>query len=101
MSEPESDHPPAASTPDPVSRTTAAPSLDRTDEQAGEQAGEQSGEQEHPEVQAVLATVEDLDGRPVAEHVGVFEAAHERLRTVLTAPEAGPDSGSVDGSPHV
>ncbi|NIH69363.1 hypothetical protein [Modestobacter marinus] len=26
----------------------------------------------------------DLDGRPVAEHVGVFEAEHERLQRELS-----------------
>lgn len=34
-------------------------------------------------VDAVLATVEELEDRPVEEHVGVFEAAHEGLRRAL------------------
>lgn len=37
----------------------------------------------HPDVDAVIGTLADLDDRPVAEHVAVFEAAHERLRGVL------------------
>jgi hypothetical protein len=38
------------------------------------------------EVDAVLASLEGLDGRPVAEHVEVFEKAHERLRRALDTP---------------
>ena len=34
-------------------------------------------------VDDVLAAVEALDGRPVEEHVAVFEQAHERLRRAL------------------
>lgn len=35
------------------------------------------------EVDAVLATVDDLEGSPVDEHVAVFEGAHDRLRRAL------------------
>ena len=35
------------------------------------------------EVDEVLASVEDLDGTPVDEHVAVFEDAHDRLRGAL------------------
>lgn len=38
----------------------------------------------HPEVDAVLRALDDLSGSPVEEHVAVFEAAHERLRDVLS-----------------
>lgn len=48
-------------------------------------------------VDAVLASLDDLAGRPVGEHVAVFEAAHEQLRAALTgaaehggAPRPGP-----------
>ena len=34
-------------------------------------------------VDEVLASVQQLDGRPVEEHVAVFEQAHERLRRAL------------------
>jgi hypothetical protein len=34
-------------------------------------------------VDAVVASVQALDGRPVEEHVAVFEQAHERLRRAL------------------
>lgn len=37
------------------------------------------------EVDRVLASLEGLDERPVAEHVEVFEAAHEQLRGALDA----------------
>jgi hypothetical protein len=39
-----------------------------------------------PEVDAVLASLDGLADRPVAEHVAVFEQAHERLRRALDAP---------------
>ncbi|HEY0889297.1 MAG TPA: hypothetical protein VGE38_06780 [Nocardioides sp.] len=38
-----------------------------------------------PEVDAVLAAVDDLDTLPVAEHVAVFERAQEQLRRALDA----------------
>jgi hypothetical protein len=37
------------------------------------------------EVDAVLESVEALDGTPVDDHVAVFEQAHERLRHALDA----------------
>jgi hypothetical protein len=44
-------------------------------------------------VDEVLGSMDGLDGRPVGEHVAVFEAAHEALRAALA--EAGDRSGSV------
>jgi hypothetical protein len=38
------------------------------------------------EVDAVLASLDGLAETPVAEHVAVFEHAHERLRRALDAP---------------
>jgi hypothetical protein len=35
------------------------------------------------EVAEVLASMEDLEGRPVTDHVAVYEQAHERLRRAL------------------
>jgi hypothetical protein len=47
----------------------------------------------HADVDDVLASLADLEGRPVGEHVAVFEAAHDRLRGALA--DAGSDpSGS-------
>jgi hypothetical protein len=43
----------------------------------------------HPDVDAVVASLGELDGRPVAEHVAVFESAHDRLRSALA--DAGND----------
>ena len=44
----------------------------------------------HAGVDEVLASVADLDGQPVSEHVAVFESAHDRLREALA--HAGDDS---------
>ena len=43
-------------------------------------------------VDEVLASLEQLDGAPVSEHVPVFEAAHERLRAALS--DAGDAAGA-------
>jgi proline racemase len=40
-------------------------------------------------VDAVVSGLVALDELPVAEHVAVFERAHESLRTCLTAPASG------------
>lgn len=39
-----------------------------------------------PAVDDVLAAVDALDGRDLADHVEVFTQAHERLRAVLDTP---------------
>jgi hypothetical protein len=38
----------------------------------------------HDGVDAVLARLDGLEERPVAEHVAVFEQAHDDLRAALT-----------------
>lgn len=38
-----------------------------------------------PAVDEVLSTMDGLADRPVAEHVAIFEQAHERLRRALDA----------------
>jgi hypothetical protein len=53
-----------------------------------EQAAPVAGTQDtvatgHAAVDAVVASLAGLDGRPVEEHVAVFEAAHDRLRAAL------------------
>ncbi|UFN45253.1 hypothetical protein [Nocardioides okcheonensis] len=45
-------------------------------------------------VDRVLAEVDGLADRPVAEHVAVFEAAHERLRRALDAAPAADQRGA-------
>lgn len=44
-----------------------------------------------PRVDEVIVAVEELEDRPVEEHVGVFETAHEQLRQALDAPDDAPD----------
>jgi hypothetical protein len=41
-------------------------------------------------VDEVIIAVEGLEERPIEEHVGVFEAAHEQLRRALDDPAPGP-----------
>ena len=41
-------------------------------------------------VDAVIAAVEELEERPIEEHVGVFEQAHEQLRRALDGQPADP-----------
>ena len=79
----------------PVARPTddasdpGEPSQDVADPTGDVGADDGLGSTGHPEVDAVLASLADLDGRPVAEHVSVFEDAHDRLRTALA--DAGND----------
>ncbi|HTS97945.1 MAG TPA: hypothetical protein VMI33_15135 [Streptosporangiaceae bacterium] len=65
------------------------------DDDAGDGAQEQGGRGERephaerrlatgePRVDAALARLDDLAGRPVAEHRAIFEDVHRRLRDVL------------------
>lgn len=48
-------------------------------------------------VDEVIEAVEHLEERPIEEHVGVFEAAHEQLRRALDAPQ-DPDAGDDAGA---
>lgn len=47
----------------------------------------------HQAVDGVLASLEGLADRPVEEHVGIFESAHETLRAALA------DAGDRSGGP--
>lgn len=47
-------------------------------------------------VDGVIASLAGLAELPVAEHVGVFERAHEQLRGALDAP-AGPKPPTLPG----
>jgi hypothetical protein len=49
----------------------------------------------HAGVDEVLASLADLETRPAAEHVAVFENAQERLRAALS--EAGDDQTGPAG----
>jgi hypothetical protein len=88
----------------------ARPADDRAQEGAVDDAGDDAGDgavdgaevpaaPQEPErvrtgvgrVDEVIAAVEELEERPVEEHVGVFEAAQDRLRRALDATDAGDD----------
>ena len=60
-------------------------------EDAGNAAGTGNAD-----VDAVVGSLSTLDGLPVAEHVAVFEQAHESLRRTLAG--AGQDAAAVDRS---
>lgn len=61
-----------------------------------EEQAEHPAEQPEPvrtgnqQVDAVLSSLEELEGAPVAEHVAVFERAHEQLRAALDAQPSRP-----------
>ena len=44
----------------------------------------------HDAVDGVLSSLEDLTDRPVAEHVAIFESAHETLRAALAEAQGRP-----------
>ena len=46
----------------------------------------------HPAVDEVLRSLDELEGRPVDEHVAAFEKAHDRLRGALS--DAGDDEAT-------
>jgi hypothetical protein len=49
-------------------------------------------------VDEVIAAVEQLEERPIEEHVGVFETAHEQLRRALDSLPSAPAEPSSDPS---
>jgi len=71
----------------------------------GEQGGENEPEPAAPErvrtgvdpVDEVIRAVEELEERPIEEHVGVFESAQVQLRRALDDPG---DEGQVGGAEH-
>lgn len=56
---------------------------------------EQDPETGHPAVDEVLRSLQQLEDRPVDEHVEVFERAHEQLRQALN--DAGNQPGDQPG----
>jgi hypothetical protein len=72
-----------------MSENAPEPAAEEAAEAAQEFAQEFAQEIAEPErtgveeVDAVLESVEGLEGTPVDEHVAVFESAHERLRGAL------------------
>ena len=45
-------------------------------------------------VDAALALLEDLEQRPLGEHVEVFDAVHRSLQDALATLDARPQSGA-------
>ncbi|RJS47302.1 hypothetical protein [Nocardioides cavernaquae] len=74
-----------------------SPSYDSADESA-EQPLETVAPTGNGAVDVVLESLAGLAERPVAEHVAVFEQAHEQLRSALDAP-AGPKPPAVPAPP--
>ena len=70
--------------------TSSAPSAHSEHSESSEHS-ERTG---NPLVDEVLDSLDRLDGRPVEEHVPVFEAAHEKLRRALSEAADAPDAGS-------
>ena len=73
--------------------------------ESDEQAGDGDPEPGAPErvrtgsarVDEVIRAVEELEERPIEEHVGVFESAQVQLRRSLDEPG---DDGAVGGADH-
>lgn len=64
--------------------------IDEPDQQQPEDQGPAEPEAPvrtgNPAVDDVLESLDDLAGKPLEEHVAVFERAHERLRSALDGP---------------
>ena len=75
---------------DPAEDLAGSPTEDPADDPAGDSAHDRAATERtgHPDVDAVIASLDDLDGRPVPEHVAVFESAHDRLRAALSDADA-------------
>jgi hypothetical protein len=73
-------------------------------DESAEQDGPDGTASEHvrtgvQDVDAVITAVEELEERPIEEHVGVFETAHEQLRRALEAqPGSQPSDQATDPS---
>jgi len=75
----------------PADQADEADEADQADEAGPASALEQTG---NPDVDGVLASLDSLSDAPVADHVAVFETAHDRLRAALTQTEhASPPQG--------
>jgi hypothetical protein len=55
----------------------------REPDEASQEPGEPRPATGEPRVDAALARLDELDGRPVTEHRPIFEDVHRRLRDVL------------------
>ena len=79
-----------------------------TGEQAGDPAADPGPEPVAPErvrtgvdrVDDVIRSVEELEERPIEEHVGVFENAQVQLRRALDDPGGGEDLSEPHDHPE-
>jgi hypothetical protein len=93
VNEEDRSHPPAGvgEQPDPEQPAAEQPGPVQPDDQTDPTGpAESTG---NPDVDDVVASLEQLDGMPVSEHVAVFEAAHEKLRGALA--DAGNDGSGA------
>jgi hypothetical protein len=75
---------------------TQAVSMDESAPEPVNQALTEANETGNPDVDAVVSSLNGLDDLPVADHVAVFERAHESLRRTLAG--AGQDSPAAGRS---
>jgi hypothetical protein len=74
--------------------------LGREPDEPGEsgEPGEQRSATGEPRVDAALARLDELAGRPVTEHRAIFEDVHRRLKDVLGELDTRDPSPPVDAS---
>jgi hypothetical protein len=63
---------------------------DGAEEDLGHSSSEEPLETGIPEVDAVIASVDRLDDRPLDDHLPEFERAHQALRSALDADPSEP-----------
>ena len=73
--------------PDATAAATAGDAAGDTYEAAAPEAVERTG---NPAIDSVLASLDSLADIPVADHVAVFEAAHDQLRSALAGAGDSP-----------
>ena len=69
--------------------------------EASREPGEPRSATGEPRVDAALARLDELDGRPVTEHRPVFEDVHRRLRDVLGELDTRDPSPAQDATDAV
>jgi len=69
--------------------------------EASREPGEPRSATGEPRVDAALARLDELDGRPVTEHRPVFEDVHRRLRDVLGELDTRDPSPAQDAADAV
>ena len=69
--------------------------------EASREPGEPRSATGEPRVDAALARLDELDGRPVTEHRPIFEDVHRRLRDVLGELDTRDPSPAQDAADAV